>query len=88
LLPGKIAKPSVAHLRRFINDVGFVGSVGSQYQHHPSASLLSQIEEFPPVRFECNGQEAQKRFCTQVGGMAYLARFVVERELREGLLAE
>jgi DNA-binding transcriptional LysR family regulator len=87
-LAGPSAKPSLAGLRNFIHANGFISSVGSQYQHHPSATLIGQLGEFPPVIFECNGQEGQKRFCRNVGGVAFLARFLVEKELREGSLKE
>ncbi len=75
-------------LRKFVHDHGFISSIGSQYQHHPSESLISHLGEFPPLRFESNSQEAQKRFCTQSGGVAYLAKFIVEEELRSGTLFE
>jgi DNA-binding transcriptional LysR family regulator len=84
----KSPKSTFPALRKFIGEVGYVSSIGLQYQHHPSASLIGQLGGFPPVKFECNGQEAQKRFCREVGGVAYLARFMVEEELKSGELAE
>jgi DNA-binding transcriptional LysR family regulator len=56
--------------------------------HHPSAGFVGQLGGFPRLLMECNGQEAQKRVCKQIGGVAYLARFIVEQDLREGTLVE
>lgn len=84
-LPAKVTFPV---LRKFMQQNGFISSIGSQYQHHPSEGLISQVGEFPPLRFECNSQEAQKRFCMHTGGVAYLARFIVAEELKRGSLIE
>lgn len=77
-----------AQLRKFIEEHGYICSIGAQYQHHPSEGLIRHLGEFPRVRFESNSQEAQKRFCIQAGGVAYLARFLVEAEIKRGELAE
>ncbi len=37
---------------------------------------------------EANGQEIQKRVCLEGGGVAYLARFLVNNEIRDGKLFE
>ena len=84
----KNPKATFPALRKFIGDHGYLSSIGSQYQHHPSESLIGQLGEFPRVIFECNSQEAQKNYCRTVGGVAYLARFMVEKELKAGTLAE
>ncbi|MGE0526738.1 MAG: LysR substrate-binding domain-containing protein, partial [Bdellovibrionales bacterium] len=60
----------------------------SQYQHHPSTALTKLIDQDLATAFESNSQEAQKRFCLLGGGIAFLARFMVEKELQEGSLIE
>lgn len=84
----KAGKPGMAALRNFIEEHGYISSVGSQYMHHPSAGFVGQLGGFPRLLMECNGQEAQKKVCKQIGGIAYLARFIVEQDLREGTLVE
>jgi LysR family transcriptional regulator, cyn operon transcriptional activator len=81
-------KPSLASLRAFIKKHGYISSVGSQYQMHPSRSLLGRLKDFPPVIFEANSQEAQKRFCREFGGVAYVTRFMVAAELNKRTLVE
>ena len=75
-------------VRELVEKQGFIGSIRSQYQVHPSNSFLDQIGSTPAMSFESNSQESQKRFCLEGGGVAYLARFMVERELEAGTLVE
>jgi DNA-binding transcriptional LysR family regulator len=42
----------------------------------------------PRIGLETNNQEAQKRFCLNGGGVAYLSRFMVEKEIETGRLFE
>lgn len=84
----KSEKGGIPRLRQLLRKHGYICSVGSQFMHHPSASLIGQLGEFPRVVFECNGQDAQKNFCMKVGGLAYLARFMVQTELQRGSLVE
>lgn len=81
-------KTGLAHLGALLKRHGYISSVGSQYQLHPSHSLLGQLKNFPPVIFESNSQDSQKHFCRDIGGVAYLARFMVEEDLKKGRLVE
>lgn len=74
--------------RELVETLGFIGSIRSQYQVHPSNAFLDQVGSTPAMSFESNSQEAQKRFCLEGGGVAYLARFMVEKEIAEGTLVE
>lgn len=76
------------NLRETLERYGFIGSVGTHYAHHPSRDLMGLAGGKPVTAFESNSQEAQKRFCLAGGGVAYLARFMVESELTQGELAE
>jgi DNA-binding transcriptional LysR family regulator len=79
---------SRARLKAVINKTGFIGSIKAQYQRYPSQELVDVLGESPNIVFECNSQEAQKRFCLEGIGVAFLARFMVEDEIARGKLAE
>lgn len=80
------AKPS--QLRDTLNEIGFIGSIGAHYQHHPSETLIKLAGEQPTVNFEASSQETQKRLCLEGGGIAFLARFMLEDELKSKALVE
>lgn len=75
-------------LQRLIEKVGYIASIGASSQTRPSRVLQELFGEMPRIGFEANGQEAQKRVCLGGGGVAYLARFMVEHEIKSGLLHE
>lgn len=77
-----------AQLRAALNKTGFIGSVGLHYQHHPSEELIKLVGEQPNVAFEASSQETQKRLCLEGGGVAFLARFMIEDEIKTGALIE
>lgn len=79
---------TTAQVREFVRNSGFIGSIRSQYQHHPSKDLMKITGADTNFAFESNSQETQKRFCLEGGGVAFLARFMVEKEIEEGRLAE
>lgn len=81
-------KLGARRVRELVEQHGFIGSIRSQYHVHPSNAFLDQMTCAPAMRFESNSQEAQKRFCLAGGGVAYLARFMVEQEIAQGLLVE
>jgi DNA-binding transcriptional LysR family regulator len=81
-------KMAPAELRNFIAKTGFVSSIHEHYQHVPSENLVKILGASPRIVFQSNSQEAQKRFCMDVGGTAFLARFMVEDELSRGELLE
>ncbi len=75
-------------LNRILKKVGYISSIGAHAQQRPSRVLHELFGQMPPIGFEANGQEAQKRVCLGGGGVAYLARFMVEWEIKSGLLHE
>lgn len=75
-------------LKRILDDAGYISSIGASLQTRPSRVLQELFGEVPRIGFEANGQEIQKRVCLEGGGVAYLARFLVDREVREGRLFE
>ncbi len=77
-----------ARLKAIIAKTGFIGSIKAQYQRYPSQELVNVLGDVPNVVFECNSQEAQKRLCLEGMGVAFLARFMVEDEIKNGDLAE
>jgi DNA-binding transcriptional LysR family regulator len=82
------SKMNSAALISLIQKTGFVSSIRSQYQHNPSEDLMKIIGPQPRIIFQSNSQEAQKRFCMEVGGTAFLARFMIEEEIKSGELVE
>lgn len=75
-------------LKRIIEDAGYIASIGATLQERPSRVLKELFGEMPKIGFEANGQEIQKRVCLEGGGVAYLARFLVNQEIRDGKLFE
>jgi DNA-binding transcriptional LysR family regulator len=77
-----------ATLDKVISKVGYISSIGALAQTRPSRVLTELFGKMPRIGFEANGQETQKRVCLARGGVAYLARFMVENEIKSGLLHE
>ncbi len=75
-------------LKRILDDAGYIASIGASLQARPSRVLQELFGEMPRIGFEANGQEIQKRVCLEGGGVAYLARFLVNTEIRDGKLFE
>lgn len=75
-------------LKTVIQKSGFIASIRAQYQNHPSKDLMKLLDQDPHITFESNSQETQKRLCIHGAGVAYLARFMVEKELKSGQLKE
>ncbi|MGE3263559.1 MAG: LysR family transcriptional regulator [Bacteriovoracia bacterium] len=75
-------------LRKVLEEAGYIASFGSLLHSRQTRVLLELFGEMPRIGLETNSQEAQKRFCLAGGGVAYLARFIVEKEIREGTLFE
>lgn len=86
-----VVHPSLARAgatpKQLAKEVGAIMSTQQRYSHNPSESAIVQLGR-PPVNFELNSQEAQKQMCLEKGGVAVLARFVVEDELRQKRLTE
>lgn len=77
-----------AQLRETLNEIGFIGSIGAHYQHHPSESLIKLMGEEPTYAFEASSQETQKRLALSGGGISFLARFMVDNEIKAKELIE
>ena len=75
-------------LNRVLDKVGYISSVGAHTQVRATRVLKELFGKMPPIGFETNGQESQKRICLEGGGVAYLSRFMVEEEIRAGKLHE
>lgn len=76
----------VKTLKKVLDDVGYLASIGVQTQSRPSRVLNELFGEIPRISLETNSQEAQKRFCLLGGGVAYLSRFMVQNEIKKGTL--
>ena len=88
VLPSGKADGTIKQLKSILQDVGFISSIHMQYQKQPSKDLTNLLGEEPRIAFESNSQEMQKRLCIEKGGVAYLARFMVEKEIESGKLIE
>lgn len=77
-----------ATLKKVTEEVGYLASVGALLQSRPSRVISELFGDAPRIGLETNSQEAQKRFCLEGGGVAYLARFMVEKEIQKGRLFE
>lgn len=76
------------HLKAVLKKAGFIGSIRSQYQKHPSRELMDILKMEPRIVAESDSQETQKRLCLEGLGVSFLARFMIEEELKSGKLVE
>ncbi len=79
---------SCRNLKALLQKVGFIGSIRSQYQKHPSQELMDILKTQPNIVSESNSQETQKRLCLEGLGISFLTRFMIEEELSSGALVE
>jgi DNA-binding transcriptional LysR family regulator len=77
-----------AKLAKVLSHTGYISSIGAHTQSRPSRVLKELFGKMPPISFEVNGQEPQKQICLAGGGVAYLSRFMVAREIASGELQE
>ncbi len=75
-------------LRKLISRYGYISSIDAKLGRRSSQVMLELFGEIPPIGFEVNSQESQKRFCLAREGAAYLARFMVKKEIENGELFE
>lgn len=75
-------------LKNVLKDQGYIASIGAHLRTRLTRVMQELFGEMPRVGFEVNTQEAQKRICLAQGGIAYLARFMVAKEIEEGRLFE
>ncbi|MGZ3807656.1 MAG: substrate-binding domain-containing protein, partial [Bacteriovorax sp.] len=74
--------------RKLINKYGYMSSIGALMGRRSSQVLVELFGELPSVGIEVNSQESQKRFCLAGEGVAYLANFMVKKEIESGELFE
>jgi LysR family transcriptional regulator, cyn operon transcriptional activator len=77
-----------ATIDRVLEKVGYLSSIGALAQTRPTRVLNELFGKMPRIGFEANNQETQKRICVARGGIAYLARFMVDQEIKSGQLHE
>lgn len=79
-----------ATVKKIMRKHGYISSVGASARKVPSQMITEVFEVYegvtPRIGFEVSGQETQKNFCLNKGGLAYLSRFMVEEEIKAGLL--
>lgn len=88
LIPDIQKTVTPARLKKILQEVGYIGSIQTQYQNHPSREFMKFLGKDPRIAYESNNQETQKRLCLEGAGVAYLARMMIEEEVREGRLVE
>ena len=75
-------------LKKVIRNYGYLCSIDALMGSRSSRVINEIFGEVPQIGLETNSQEAQKRFCLAGEGVAYLARFMVEKEIQKGQLFE
>jgi DNA-binding transcriptional LysR family regulator len=66
----------------------YIGSIQHDYKTNPAQEILDELNISPDSIFESNSQEMQKRLCLAGAGLAILARFMVEEEIKRNILLE
>jgi DNA-binding transcriptional LysR family regulator len=75
-------------LHKLIHQFGYISAVGALMGRRSSQVLVELFGELPTIGIEVNSQESQKRFCLAGEGAAYLANFMVKKEIERGELFE
>jgi LysR family cyn operon transcriptional activator len=75
-------------LKKVLQSYGYLCSIDALTGSRSSRVINEVFGETPQLGLETNSQEAQKRFCLAGEGVAYLARFMVEKEIARGDLFE
>lgn len=75
-------------LKKLIGKYGYISSIGATLGRRSSQVLVELFGELPPIGFEVNSQESQKRMCMAGEGVAYLTNFMVKNEIENGELFE
>lgn len=75
-------------LQKILQEYGYISSINA-IKSSRSIYLLTEIfGEVPNVGIEINSQESQKRMVMASEGIAYLANFMVQEEIKKGVLHE
>ncbi|MBO9667705.1 MAG: LysR family transcriptional regulator [Bdellovibrio sp.] len=75
-------------LQKVLANYGYLCSIGALLESRSSRVVMELFGQMPKLGLEVNSQESQKRFCLAGEGVAYLARFMVEKEIKQGDLFE
>ncbi|MGZ3694448.1 MAG: LysR family transcriptional regulator [Bdellovibrionota bacterium] len=75
-------------LKKVLENHGYLCSIGALLTTRQTKVLTELFGEMPQIGLETNSQEAQKRFCLAGDGVAYLARFMIKKEIENGELFE
>ncbi len=75
-------------LRKLVAKYGYMSGIGASVGKRSSQVMLELFGEMPAIGIEVNSQESQKRFCLAGEGVAYLANFMVKKEIEGGELFE
>lgn len=75
-------------IKKVIKQYGYISSIGAILDRRLSKVVQEIFGDIPSFGVEVDSQESQKRMCLAGEGIAYLARFMVEAEINNGLLIE
>lgn len=75
-------------IAKVLAKAGYISSVAVHLQDGPVTVVKEIFGEMPRISFEVNSQESQKSIALAGGGIAFLSKFMVEKELASGALVE
>lgn len=75
-------------LQKVVAKRGYISSLDLHVQEGPLQVVKEIFGEVPKVSFEVNSQESQKSIALAGGGIAFLSKFMVEKEIENGSLVE
>lgn len=75
-------------IKKIIKEYGYISSIGAILDRRLSKVVQEVFGDIPSFGIEVDSQESQKRMCLAKEGIAYLARFMVEDEIKNGKLFE
>lgn len=75
-------------IKKIIKQYGYISSIGAILDKRLSKVVQEVFGEVPKFGLEVDSQESQKRMCIKGEGIAYLAQFMVQEEIKNGTLFE
>lgn len=75
-------------MNQVIQQLGLIGSISQEFQHHPLAEVFKLSEDKVKIVFESNSQEVQKRMCINGAGLGFFIAEMVQEELKRESLIE
>lgn len=83
------AKLKIKSKAELLRSVGYISFTRKNPKERVSTEFVKLFGREPEkIAFESNSQETQKRLCLSGVGFAYLARFMVEEEIKQKILTE